>query len=247
MKQIVRPALSAVISAYLTKRRAKLLLVINGGLPFAVDDHWKPARKTKSLAAALKLLQNAAGAGHPCMYCVHNIATDIEHFWPKAVYPTKTFEWANFLAACTECGRIKGSQFPLAAGVPLMIDPTVDNPWDYLDFDPDTGNLTAKFDVLTQAPSARGVETVRVLRLDKREALSSLYSASYKRIVAVVYRSLHAGVTSGANLASELAAADSHGLLVWCFSDRGLVCEPFKTLKSDYAVEFDNCINAGLW
>jgi uncharacterized protein (TIGR02646 family) len=66
-----------------------------------------------------------------CAYCespiTHVTYGNIEHFYPKAQYADKTFEWENMLLACDICNnaRHKGSKFPLdAQGRPLLIDPT---------------------------------------------------------------------------------------------------------------------------
>ncbi len=40
--------------------------------------------------------------GHECcMYCESNEGSDIEHFWPKMSYPSRAFEWENYLWACS--------------------------------------------------------------------------------------------------------------------------------------------------
>lgn len=76
-----------------------------------------------------------------CMYCEDSQGTDIEHFHPKATYPEKAFEWANYLLACSHCNsNEKRDQFPLAAdGEPLLIDPTREDPLDHLALSPRTG------------------------------------------------------------------------------------------------------------
>jgi uncharacterized protein (TIGR02646 family) len=38
-----------------------------------------------------------------CVYCENNEATDIEHIYPKKLYPEKTFSWENYLLACGKC------------------------------------------------------------------------------------------------------------------------------------------------
>ena len=40
-----------------------------------------------------------------CVYCEQNEATDIEHIYPKKLYPEKTFAWDNYVLACTKCNR----------------------------------------------------------------------------------------------------------------------------------------------
>jgi uncharacterized protein (TIGR02646 family) len=38
-----------------------------------------------------------------CVYCEQNEATDIEHIFPKKLYPEKAFSWDNYVLACGKC------------------------------------------------------------------------------------------------------------------------------------------------
>jgi len=38
-----------------------------------------------------------------CVYCENNEATDIEHIYPKKLYPKKTFIWRNYILVCGKC------------------------------------------------------------------------------------------------------------------------------------------------
>lgn len=150
MRQVHRPALPAMAQSYLN-RRSLATTAEN------VESAWKTARQTQRMKAVLGVLQQMAGARERCMYCVDSHGSDIEHFWPKSAYPTCAFVWSNMLLCCTECGRLKGDQFPLSqTGQPSLVDPSAEDPWDHLDFDPDTGNLTARYDIASGAPSAKG-------------------------------------------------------------------------------------------
>lgn len=226
MRRVNRPALAGRAQAYLDGRRR----ATEGA--FSIERAWKTARQTKTMRAVLQTLQNMAGARERCMYCVDSQGSDIEHFWPKGQYPERAFVWPNLLLCCTECGRFKGSQFPLSAtGQPMLVDPTAEDPWDYLDFDPDTGNLTARYDATCAAPSPRGESTVQVLQLDRREGMAEGYRRTYRRIAACIDRALAAGAIEPQNLAHELRQADDHGLLGWCFSAVGARLQPFQDLR----------------
>jgi uncharacterized protein (TIGR02646 family) len=101
------------------------------------------------------------------MYCEDSRGTDVDHFWPKAHYPTKAFSWENMLLACTHCQRIKGDRFPLAVdGSASLIDPTSDDPWDFLVFVPETGRVTPRVDPATGLENARGETTCENLPLN---------------------------------------------------------------------------------
>ncbi len=49
-----------------------------------------------------------------CVYCEQNEATDIEHIYPKKLYPEKTFQWDNYVLACGNCNsRYKIDNFSI--------------------------------------------------------------------------------------------------------------------------------------
>ena len=50
-------------------------------------------------------------------------------------------------------------------GLPLLVDPSIENPWDYLDFDPDTGNIISRYIADLDIPSEKGEHTVQILQL----------------------------------------------------------------------------------
>jgi len=177
------------------------------------------------------VLRVMAGATARCMYCLDSHGTDVEHFWPKSPYPERMFVWPNLLLSCAECGRLKGDRFPLQDDRPLLIDPTADDPWQHLDFDPDTGNLTAKFVAATGSPSPKGVRTVEILRLDQREAMSRGYLRTFRRIAEAVLETSTRAVAAGA-LIDRVRQLDDHGLAEWCFGDRGRTVSPFRELHA---------------
>lgn len=49
-----------------------------------------------------------------CVYCENNEATDIEHIYPKKLYPEKTFVWRNYVLACGKCNtHYKSDKFKI--------------------------------------------------------------------------------------------------------------------------------------
>ncbi|RTY78507.1 hypothetical protein EKA83_08815 [Pseudomonas veronii] len=114
-----------------------------------------------------------------CMYCEDSMGTDIDHFWPKSVYPDQAFVWGNYLLACSYCNsNQKRTQFPLDVnGEPLLIDPTNEDPELHLSLMPSTG----EFSIV----GPKGGESIRVFGLNdnlfprrlpkgRRDALVSL-------------------------------------------------------------------------
>ncbi|MBK6614001.1 hypothetical protein [Ottowia sp.] len=210
-----------------------------------VERAWKTARQTKALATVVETLQAMTGPRQRCMYCVDSHGSDIEHFWPKGPYPGRAFLWPNMLLCCTECGRFKGDRFPLSsAGDPMLVNPSAENPWEHLDFDPDTGNLTARYDAASGAPSPKGYATVQLLRLDRREGMAEGYRRAYRRIEAFVNAALSEAVIDPDQLAQQLLLADEHGLLHWCFGPVGANLRPFAALRNKAPAAWAACAAA---
>jgi uncharacterized protein (TIGR02646 family) len=108
------------------------------------------------------LREMSTGLGR-CMYCEDSAGTDIEHFYPKSAYPKRAYDWTNYLWACSHCNsNSKRDQFPLDDGEhPLLIDPTSQDPSDYLEFSPTTGKWVAK------QGCREGHESIRVFGLTR--------------------------------------------------------------------------------
>lgn len=241
MRRVVRVALGAAAMRELKKKQTDA----NTKCQIASFDstrHWKTRRSTKPLLAVEKALKEMAGGRERCMYCLDSHGTDIEHFWPKGTYPDRMYSWPNLLLCCTDCGRIKGDEFPLGATQqPLLIDPSAEDPWDFIDFDPGTGNLTARFDPATDDFLTKGVETVRVLELDRREALAEGYKKSCKRLKSLLQRHLDQGSLSA--LPQALVDEDDHGLLGWFLKAAGQEELPFKVLRDNHPAVWQQCLN----
>lgn len=243
MRRIQRAALPKVAQSYLSKRQlAANDKHKNGDLNIERD--WKSARQTKPLKAVVATLQAMMGPRQRCMYCLDSHGADIEHFRPKAVYPKRMYEWPNLLLCCTECGRFKGNKFPMSGRQALLIDPTREDPWKHLDFDPVTGNISARFDLPLNDWSAKGTATVDVLKLDRREALSAGYLKTLRHLSDIVERALLGGAIAAPALMTELNNADDHGLLAWCLSDRGQAIRPFNALQHQHPAVWRQCRKA---
>lgn len=238
MRRVHRPALPTMVQSYLN-RRSLATTAEN------VEGAWKTARQTQKMKTVIGVLLRMAGARERCMYCVDSHGSDIEHFWPKNAYPTRAFVWSNMLLCCTECGRFKGDRFPLLrTGQPSLVDPSAEDPWDHLDFDPDTGNLTARYDVASGTPSAKGECTVQLLQLDRREAMTEGYRRTFLRLAACVRQALSADEIDAENLTSALLQADDHGLMAWCFGPVSAWLQPFEELRREAPNVWEACRTA---
>jgi uncharacterized protein (TIGR02646 family) len=207
-----------------------------------VGAEWKAARATRLLDRVLGSLRRMVGEHSRCMYCLDSSGTDIEHWRPKTPFPEFMFQWHNLLLCCAECGRYKGNRFPVAAdGRPLMLDPTVDDPWQHLDFDPLTGLLTARFDPESGCFDARGRKTAELLCFAGRDGMQAGYRRTWRRLAAIVLTAMQRAELEPDRLLAELAAADDHGLLPWCFSPRGGKEPPFRDLLARHPETFAAC------
>ena len=138
MRRILRTQPPSRVVDELMRRNALLL----AGQDATAE--WNKFRKTVSYRAMRGALEVDAGVRGRCYFCSDSLGVDVEHFWPKDVYPLKTFEVNNLLLACSACNRVKGVKFPLSDGLPNLIDPTLDDPWDSLFFVESTGLLAPR-------------------------------------------------------------------------------------------------------
>jgi hypothetical protein len=145
--------------------------------------------------------------------------------------------WANLLWACTGCNRAKIDRFQLdAVGQPLFIDPTAEDPWAFLYFEPRTGSITARFNPESNAPDVRGEYTVRMLGLN-HEAVTEGRSATRRnleRAVNAFLNAVQAGTpvgTAAEDLRASIRDNADHGLSVWYFQRDGAHESPFRDLQ----------------
>ncbi len=132
-----------------------------------------------------------------CNYCESNEANDIEHIFPKKLFPHRTFLWKNYLLACQRCNstykqdifaifdpldsenvteyfsRQKVEVAP-ATEDSAFINPREENPMDFLWLDLDYGIFNIHPDFLGDENSRgykKGYHTRKILKLNDRESL----------------------------------------------------------------------------
>lgn len=234
MRRIIRERLPKRAAGYLKRKQRE---VNQGADP---RDRWKNARKTKTMNLVADTLARMSGRRSRCMFCGDSRGMDIEHFWPVVPYKDKTFLWQNLLWACAECNRKKGNRLDLdASGRPLLIDPTVEDPWDFLFFDTHTGIIKAKCDPHTGAFSAKGRYTTDpdILPMNV-EAVTEGRQRTARNLHRAVDTFLHKAPADLNVAKSELLQVigdnDDYGLVAWYFVREGSVEEPFRRLKKAY-------------
>ena len=150
-------------------------------------------RNNKSFRQIREALTKMSRGNNRCAYCEDSVAEDVEHFQPKSWYPELCFVWENYLYACGPCNGRKSNRFAVIApvsgeiihlvrepkaipippveGEPLMIDPSRENPLDFLFLD-----LSGTFRYLpqrrlTDQQKARAVYSIETLQLNDRAHL----------------------------------------------------------------------------
>ena len=97
MRHIQRLQLSPGTLAFLSKRSKAVA---------AAADAWAEAGRlwdlqaNKAFREIREVLRRMAPGIERCMYCEDSHGTAIAHFWPRAGYPDRAFDWLNYLIAC---------------------------------------------------------------------------------------------------------------------------------------------------
>lgn len=104
-----------------------------------------------------KLLEFSFGK---CVFCEckaneGSVYVEVEHFWPKKIYPDKVVEWENLLPSCKRCNGEKGEH---DTGLVQIVNPTLDNPSEHLSL------IGCRFHAKTDL----GKRTIEVINLNDR-------------------------------------------------------------------------------
>lgn len=128
-----------------------------------IEPAWASFLRTRSRDEVARALDRYTRG--KCAYCEQGDARDIEHFWPKTVYPARMFSWDNLLRSCKNCNNAKRDRFPLdARGRRLLLDPCEDEPLDHLAWDGTTGAAGVAPD---PRRAARGRATIELFQLNQ--------------------------------------------------------------------------------
>jgi uncharacterized protein (TIGR02646 family) len=160
-----------------------------------------------------------------CAYCealLLRAGWDIEHFRPKERamelngevatdhYWWLSYEWSNLYLSCTICSRLKANRFPVKRGrakpytkadrllgeEPLLLDPCIDEPANYLIFNND-GLVTSDID--------RGIATIEILGLNRASLVER--RANHLRNVGTLLKLLELKKVKNADFLSTIEEA----------------------------------------
>lgn len=160
-------------------------------------------------AVKIALTQMCLGARR-CCYCEDAPADEVEHIWPKDLYPERVFLWENYLYACGPCNSPKGNGFavfqgeqvqeiarkkddpiiPPPIGAPVLIDPRHENPLDFLTLDLSTWQLQPRHPETSPA-GKRARYTINLLHLNDRPYLLDAREEAFWSYLALLEKYIH--------------------------------------------------------
>ena len=133
----------------------------DGIAPRPTDSHWRDFHEV--------LVQRFF---HLCAYCEEVCKGEVDHFRPKSVFPELTYEWDNWLLACTPCNRTKGDKWPSADYVNPCADSPPERPESYFTYDTVTGEMIPRDD-LSPPMRERAIGMITDLKLNDYHHLKS--------------------------------------------------------------------------
>lgn len=122
------------------------------------SEFWATIRQQAAMKQYAEILRQRFHG--KCAFCESKKEDlQIEHFRPKDKnkYPELMFVWDNWLIACSDCNKKKGSKFPLEHGKACFIDPVTENPAEHVEF--------LESHILSK--STRGNTTIQEIQLNR--------------------------------------------------------------------------------
>ena len=154
------------------------------------------------------------------------------------------------LLICTPCNRQKGAQFDLDVdGRAVLIDPTVDDPWDFLHYEAQTGIITARYDSTSGLPSPKGIYTTL-------ESFTAQHSSNHQgrqrthRHLRRAVNAFRSAAEQGKDIdeaKTELLSAihdnNAYGLTHWFFLREGKTDSPFSALMMEFPAIWQSIVD----
>ncbi len=98
---------------------------------YAESMHYKYSQLSKKGNKAYKIYNKIFNSVDKCVYCnieSHKVS-ELDHFFPKALFPALSISVGNLLPSCTYCNKPKNAKFPLEDGT-ILLNPYYDNCFD---------------------------------------------------------------------------------------------------------------------
>lgn len=195
---------------------------------------WSAYRRSASSDAVVDELRKMNGRRQRCVYCCDSRSADVDHFIPIAVDFSRTFSWKNFILVCPECNRRKSARFPVdAEGGALLINPTLEDPWDFLVLDTKSGYLAARF--LEDDFDPKGDATIEIMSCVNHEAVVE----GRRRVISRYYEALESLLISDnpIRLVPKLireVREDEYGVGEWFARREGREEPQFQELRNQF-------------
>jgi uncharacterized protein (TIGR02646 family) len=235
MRRLTRPSLDEALGEYLDRMQA----LVDSGADYRAT--WKGQRQTASMRRIAQILAGMTGPRQRCMYCEDSRGTDVEHFRPQALFKDQVFVWLNMLWMCSGCNRSKGNRFPCdPSGNTLLIDPTAEDPWDFLFFDPMTGEITARWDRETALEDPKGQTLLAIFSPLRHQAVTEGRRRAFRNLRRAVRSFLD--TRTGTDVSDEslreliehIEDTNDYGLASWFFLREGQDEDPFCRLRDEF-------------
>ena len=113
----------------------------------------KNTKSNRVFQSVKKCLTEMCNSTRRCVYCECSLGDEVEHIYPKDLFPEKCFDWNNYVYACGPCNGPKNNKFALfkkttgtftevnpprgtaatkpPAGEAVMINPRIENPLEF--------------------------------------------------------------------------------------------------------------------
>lgn len=124
----------------------------------------------------------SVSSNHKCAYCECSLLeggySQVEHFYPKSLYPEEAFDWDNYLAICTLCN---GEKLNHDTKKELIVNPYDEDPNNYFYYESINIKAIDENEIAKNTIKVVGLETGRLWR-PRAEILISLneYSRNLK-------------------------------------------------------------------
>ncbi len=168
----------------------------------ATKREWRNKSSRDAMDPVRQALRDMCPGIERCMFCLDSAAHEIEHFRPKALFPSALFQWSNMFFICGACNREKLAKFKCLAAdgtmhmatinlilggqlsedsLAVLLNPIDDNPENFLALDISGGTfrITPRVD-LSNPNKQRAEETIKILALNSRDVLVKRRKTAYE-------------------------------------------------------------------
>ncbi len=224
-------------------------------------------RGSKVFDAIKVVLTEMCSGARRCAYCEDAPADEVEHIYPKDLFPDLCFKWENYLYACGPCNGPKSNQFAIIKktdkkivhldgkrkpplGKSLLIDPRKENPLDFarLNFATFHFEYTTEPDSIGFKRSLYTFDTVLRLNTDReylRQARENAFSM-YKFRLEIYH--LKKNTLPAAQIQKMIAQLKKEAhTTVWQEVKKSYIEGRLPLLDPEFALLFDNNPEALAW